>query len=137
MADGRGIGTLRAQSGQDKRLFAGVRLGGRGGQDARRRLHGAPRFSLAALARARGIPARVAIGLVYMEGRQAFGYHMWTEVYIDGRWIPIDGTLAQGGIGAGHLTIAHTNLEGTSAYSTFLPVVQILGRLSIEVIDAK
>lgn len=92
---------------------------------------------LAALARARGIPARVAIGLVYMEGRQAFGYHMWTEVYVDGRWIPIDGTLAQGGIGAAHLTIAQTNLDGTSVYGTFLPVVQILGRLGIEVIDAK
>ena len=40
---------------------------------------------LAALCRARGIPARVAIGLVYMQGAAAFGYHMWTEVYIDKR----------------------------------------------------
>jgi len=23
-----------------------------------------------------------------------FGGHMWTEVFVDGRWIPIDGTLA-------------------------------------------
>ena len=50
---------------------------------------------------------------------------MWTEVYIDKRWIPIDGTLALGGIGAGHLEIAHTNLQGASAYSAFLPVVQV------------
>ena len=92
---------------------------------------------LAALCRARGIPARVAIGLVYMQGAGAFGYHMWTEAYIDRRWIPIDATLAQGGIGAGHLEIAHTNLKGASAYSAFLPVVQILGRLKIEIVDAK
>jgi hypothetical protein len=88
---------------------------------------------LAALARAKGIPARVAIGLVYMERDKAFGYHMWTEVYIDGRWIPIDGTLAQGGTAADHLKIGQTNLEGTSVYSTFLPVVEILGRLKIKI----
>ncbi len=34
---------------------------------------------LAALCRARGIPARVAIGLVYIQGAGAFGYHMWTR----------------------------------------------------------
>lgn len=90
---------------------------------------------LAALGRARGIPSRVAIGLVYIPGVNAFGYHMWTEMYIGRRWIPMDGTLALGGIGAGHLEIAHTNLKGVSVYSAFLPVVQILGRLQITVVD--
>ncbi|MEN6558761.1 MAG: transglutaminase domain-containing protein [Thermoguttaceae bacterium] len=92
---------------------------------------------LAALCRACGIPARVAFGLVYMEGGQAFGYHMWTEVYIDKRWIPIDGTLALGGIGAAHLKIAHTNLKGASAYSAMLPVVKMLGHLKIRAIDVE
>ena len=36
---------------------------------------------LAALARARGIPARVAIGLVYQDGKQSFAYHMWNEFW--------------------------------------------------------
>lgn len=92
---------------------------------------------LAALARARKIPARVAIGLVYMEREHAFGYHLWTEVFIDGRWIPIDGTLASGGIGAGHLKIAQSDLQGATAYSAFLPVTRILGRLKIEVLDVE
>ena len=92
---------------------------------------------LAALCRARGIPARGVMGLVYVDGGQAFGYHMWTEVYIDKQWIPLDGTLAQGGIGAAHLKIAQSNLKDASAYSAFLPVMQVLGRLSIKVIDAK
>ncbi len=69
---------------------------------------------LAALARARGIPARVAIGMVYLNG--AFGGHMWTEVYIDGRWIPLDATLGSGGIGAAHLKQGQSTLEGVSAY---------------------
>jgi len=87
---------------------------------------------LAALARARGLPARVAIGLVYMQGTQSFGYHAWNEVYIDDRWIPLDATLAKGGIGAGHLKLGHSSLDGASALSSFLPVAQVAGRLKIE-----
>jgi hypothetical protein len=89
---------------------------------------------LAALARARGIPARAAVGLVYVEGAGVFGFHMWDEVFIGKHWIGIDGTLARGGIGGGHLKLAHSNLKGGSAYSSFLPVVKVSGRLRIEVL---
>jgi hypothetical protein len=92
---------------------------------------------LAALARARGIPARTAMGLVYMQGKQSFGYHMWDEVYVEGRWVPIDATLGQGGIGAAHLELAHSSLKGASAYSSFLPVIQVIGRLKIEVLEVE
>jgi hypothetical protein len=92
---------------------------------------------LMALCRARGIPARAAFGLVYLPSQQAFFYHMWTEAYIEKRWIPIDGTLAQGGIAAGHLKIAQSSLKDATATSAFLPVAQILGRLSIKVVSAK
>jgi hypothetical protein len=92
---------------------------------------------LAGLARARGIPARVAMGLVYLASKQAFFYHMWTEVYVGKRWIPIDGTLADGGIGADHLKIAQSNLNGASAYVAFVPVAQVAGRLKIEILEAK
>lgn len=92
---------------------------------------------LAALARARGIPARVAVGLVYMPQAQAFGYHMWNEVYLSDRWWPLDATLAQGGIGAAHLKLAHSSLAGASAYTSLLPVAQVLGRLELEVLQAE
>ena len=87
---------------------------------------------LAALCRARKIPARVAIGLVYF-GRDdpGFAYHMWTEVWISDRWVPLDATLARGGIGAAHLKLATSSLKGASAYSAFLPVVQVLGQLKL------
>jgi hypothetical protein len=90
---------------------------------------------LAALARARGIPARVATGLIYAD--RQFLYHMWTEVFVDGRWIPLDGTLARGGIGAAHLKLSHSNLQGASAFSCMLPVAQIAGRLKIEILDVE
>lgn len=90
---------------------------------------------LAALARARGIPARVAIGLVYKD--RAFYYHMWTEVYVADRWIPLDATLARGGIGAAHLKMAHSSLAGPSALSTFLPILRVIGRLKIEILEVE
>ena len=86
---------------------------------------------LAAMARAAKIPARVAMGLVYYD--EAYAYHMWTEVYIDGRWIPLDATLGKGGIGAAHLKVAHSNLKGASPYAGFLPVLNIIGQLEIEI----
>lgn len=91
---------------------------------------------LAALCRARGIPARCAMGLVYYPQAQGFAYHMWTEVWIVDRWVPLDATLGRGGIGAGHLKLAHANLEGADAYSAFLPVFRVLGQLKLEVVDA-
>jgi hypothetical protein len=92
---------------------------------------------LAALCRARGIPARVAIGLVYISAAQGFGYHMWNEVWIDGAWIPLDATIASGGVGAAHLKLADSNLDGTSAFSTFLSVAQVIGQLRIEILEVE
>jgi hypothetical protein len=90
---------------------------------------------LAALARTCGIPARVAVGLVYVESIAEFGYHMWTEVFVDGMWIPIDATLARGGIGAAHLKLANSNLKTGDAFTSFLPVLNVMGRLKIEVLQ--
>ena len=90
---------------------------------------------LAAMARAKGIPARVAIGLIYI--RQQFLYHMWTEVYLNDRWIPLDGTLGQGGIGAAHLKITSSNLQGASPNAAFLPVTKVMGQLKIEVLEVE
>jgi hypothetical protein len=92
---------------------------------------------LAALCRARGIPARVAIGLAYVSTAKGFGYHMWNEVWIDGAWAPLDSTLALGGTGAAHLKLGDFNLKGTSAFGTFLPVAQVIGQLKIEILEVE
>ena len=88
---------------------------------------------LAALCRARKIPARVAIGLVYSRALNGFGYHMWNEVWIDDRWVPLDATLGRGGIGPGHLKLHDSSLAGASSYTAFLPVLKVLGGLKIKV----
>jgi len=92
---------------------------------------------LAALARARGIPARVAIGLIYQPSTQCFVYHMWNELWIANRWVPMDATLGRGGIGAAHLKLTDSNLAGAQAYSCFLPVAQVIGQLKIEILEVE
>jgi len=92
---------------------------------------------LCALLRARGIPARTAVGLVYAEGEQAFGYHMWTEAYIGDRWIPLDATVGRGGISAAYLKVSDTNFNGVDPMTTLLPVTKLLGRLKIGVVEAR
>ena len=92
---------------------------------------------LAALARACGIPSRVAIGLVYVEGAGGFGYHMWTEMYLSGTWVPFDAVSGRGGTSAAYLKLADSSLDGPGAYSSFLPVAQVVGQLKIGLISAE
>jgi hypothetical protein len=92
---------------------------------------------LAAMCRARGIPARVAIGLVYVSAAQGFGYHMWNEVWIDGRWMPLDATIGQGHVGAAHLKLGHSNLKAAGAFGTFLSVARVIGHLKIEILEVQ
>jgi transglutaminase-like putative cysteine protease len=90
----------------------------------------------AALCRAEGIPARTAVGLLYVEkSRRPFmGFHMWTEVWIDGQWLGLDGTLGLGTVSAAHLKIADHSWHDTSSLTPLLPVNRILGKISIAVL---
>jgi hypothetical protein len=90
---------------------------------------------LAAMCRARGIPARGAFGLVYYAPKKGFAYHMWTEAWIGERWVPLDATLALGGIGADHIKLGASNLAGGSPLADLLGVTQVLGRLELEVVE--
>jgi len=92
---------------------------------------------LAAMARAVGVPARVAVGLVYAERLGAFGYHMWSEVYINGHWVPVDGTLGRGHASPAHIKIFDSSMAGVDALATFLPVAGVMNRLKIEVVSWK
>ena len=93
---------------------------------------------LAALLRARKIPARIASGLVYVDSVQGptMGYHMWTEAYIGNRWIPLDAVMGKGGIGPGHIKVMDTSLSDQNPYVALLPVLQVLGDLKITSVKA-
>jgi hypothetical protein len=92
---------------------------------------------LCALCRAKQIPARCAVGLVYYPPSRAFAYHMWSEVWINGKWIPLDATLGRGGIGAAHIKVSDTSLAEGSGFESMLPVIQLIGKLKLEIVDVE
>ncbi len=81
-----------------------------------------------ALARAAGIPCRIASGVVESEG--AFYYHAWNLVYV-GRWVAVDPTFGQDVADATHLKLTEGGLERQ------VDLVSVMGRLRIEVLEAR
>ncbi len=81
-----------------------------------------------ALARAAGIPTRMAAGIVYMEN--GFYYHAWPEVWI-GKWLAVDPTLNQFPADATHIRIVTGNLDRQS------DIVKLIGKLKIDVLEYK
>jgi transglutaminase-like putative cysteine protease len=79
-----------------------------------------------AMARAVGLPARVATGLAYIDRK--FYYHAWPEVFV-GEWIAVDPTLGQFPANATHLRFT---LGGLSRQ---IDLLRLLGNLEIDVID--
>ncbi|HUH12122.1 MAG TPA: transglutaminase-like domain-containing protein [Longimicrobiales bacterium] len=79
-----------------------------------------------ALARALGLPARTAVGLVHLRGR--FYYHAWPEVWLDGRWVAVDPTLGQVPADAGHLRFVVGGLARQ------VELIRLIGRLRLEVV---
>ena len=91
----------------------------------------------AAMYRSAGIPSRVAVGVIYVEAHGGFGYHMWNEIYINGRWIALDPTWDQATVDAVHIKLSDSSLEGVSPFETFMPVLRVSGKLDIEPIEIR
>jgi Transglutaminase-like superfamily len=94
----------------------------------------------AALCRAAGVPARTAIGLVYVNDPDrgpVLGFHMWTEVWIAGQWLMLDAVLGEGSVGAGHLKIADHSWQDIQTLAPLLPVTRVTGKVKVEVVGVK
>ena len=81
-----------------------------------------------ALARAAGLPTRIAVGLVYEGGY--FYYHAWPEVLL-GDWFPLDPTLGQYPADATHIRLLTGGLREQYRLGG------IIGKLKIEVLESK
>jgi transglutaminase-like putative cysteine protease len=91
----------------------------------------------AAMCRAAGIPSRTAVGLIYddNDGRDpVMAFHMWTEVWVNGQWMAIDGTRGLGSVGADHVKIADSSWHDVESLTPLLPVARVVGKVSMEVI---
>jgi hypothetical protein len=80
-----------------------------------------------ALARAAGIPARTAVGVVYLRG--AFYYHAWSEVWL-GAWVTLDSVLNQFPADVTHIKFIEGEIDRQ------IDILQLIGNLKIDVIEA-
>jgi hypothetical protein len=80
-----------------------------------------------ALARALGLPARTAAGVVYLRGR--FYYHAWPEVWL-GQWVAVDPTFGQFPADAAHLRFVIGGLARQ------VELVRLIGRLQLAVVPS-
>jgi hypothetical protein len=81
-----------------------------------------------ALARAAGIPARIAAGLVYVDGK--FYYHAWPEILL-GDWTAVDPTFGQFPADAAHLRFV---IGGLAQQADLL---RLIGNLRIDVLSVE
>lgn len=94
---------------------------------------------LSAMLRARGIPSRVAIGLVYVpaEPKPRLAYHMWTIAYINDQWLHFDATLPGGFAPADRITLTTNSLDSGNEYESLAPVLGTIGQYNIEVTQSE
>lgn len=81
-----------------------------------------------ALARAVGIPTRIATGLAYVDGK--FYYHAWPEIRLRD-WVAVDPTFGQFPADAAHLRFVRGGLTRQGE------LLRLVGTLRIEVLDAR
>jgi transglutaminase-like putative cysteine protease len=78
-----------------------------------------------ALARAAGIPARPAAGLLWQSPH--FYYHAWAEVYL-GDWVAVDPLLGQLPADAGRVRLRTGDLAGRGT------LTRLIGNLKLEML---
>ena len=88
---------------------------------------------LASLARAASIPSRVAMGYVYYGG--IWGGHAWTEMFVDGEWLPFDAAVYAPGIASAmRLSVGTSSLaDGGGALNGSLSL--LFGRVDVETVE--
>ncbi len=98
---------------------------------------------LAAMCRAAGIPARGVSGIVEVPAgylgaeKSAFGYHMWTQVYIGDQWLDIDAALRQTDCDPNRIAMVIVPLGDEGLVSTVATLIPVLGRIGIDIVDVK
>ncbi|GEM_PF-4750882 len=86
-------------------------------------------FLTVAILRKAGIPARCVVGLVSIDN--IFGYHMWVEVELNGRWYPVDPTLNQVSPDPSHIRLDRFLITPQSIKTVYKTVLPLLNSLSI------
>lgn len=83
----------------------------------------------ASLARAVGLPARIALGLVWMQ--DGFYYHAWVQYWAGTRWFTGDPLMNQMPVDPTHVTLLVGDVD------KHLNVLTFLGKLKFKVVEAR
>jgi len=81
----------------------------------------------AALSRSLGIPTKIVLGVVFLDGK--FYYHAWDEVFV-GSWIAVDPTFGQFPADASHVKF----IEGDLSKS--IEIIRLVGNIKLEIKEA-
>lgn len=94
---------------------------------------------LAALGRLSGLPSRVVVGIAYVPifGNQddIFGYHMWTQFYMDNRWIDFDAALNESDCSPTRIAFGVSSLKNAGIADLSLPLLTLIGAIDIDIIS--
>lgn len=96
---------------------------------------------LAAMLRAKKVPARIAIGLKFVPATesprtpQRMVSHAWTMAYIDNRWVHLDAA-DKGLAAADRLMFESTSLSGSDQNEAFRNLNREIGRMEIDILKA-
>ncbi|UCG34174.1 MAG: transglutaminase domain-containing protein [Phycisphaerales bacterium] len=94
---------------------------------------------LAALGRANGIPSRVVVGLIYVDEfvgqKGVFGFHMWTQMYVDGQWVDLDAAMRETNCNPTHIAVGTSSLQEEGLLELVGPLLKVIGNLQIEVLE--
>ncbi len=96
---------------------------------------------LAALGRLCGLPSRVVVGIAYVpvfgERTDIFGYHMWTQFFIDGRWIDVDAALRETVCSPTRIAFATSSLKYAGMADLSLPLLTKIGAIDIDILEVE
>ncbi len=88
-------------------------------------------FLATAIFRKLGIPARTVVGLVM--GDNAFGYHMWVEIKVNGKWFGVDPTFNQLSIDPTHIKIDEFPVDTANLSEIYKLILPLINSLTIDV----
>ena len=96
---------------------------------------------LAALGRLNGLPSRVVVGLAYVSSfgakRDIFGYHLWTQFHINGRWVDYDAALNEATCSPTRIAFATSSLKNAGLADLSLPLLSKIGSIDIDIVEVK
>ncbi|MFO0939800.1 MAG: transglutaminase domain-containing protein [Pirellulales bacterium] len=91
----------------------------------------------AAVLRNQNIPSRIASGLRFDPKLQSFGFHVWNQAWIDGKWFDLDATNPSI-VTSAYITMGVNSGEGENPFAYYLDSLSKINKLnSIRLLSAE